>query len=61
MMTREMGLRLERTKSKVQSFVHSSLPSGKHVGTEDTEVARNLLERLVFSDPYHIGCAWNVL
>lgn len=43
-MTREMGLRLQRSKSKVQSFVHSNLPSGKHVGIEDTEVARILLE-----------------
>ena len=60
-MTSEMGLRLQRTKSKVQSFVHSSLPSGNHVGIEDTEVVRILLERLVFSDPYHTGCAWNFL
>lgn len=47
-MTREMRLRLQRTKSKVQSFVH--------VVIEDTEVARILLEKLVFSDPYHRVC-----
>lgn len=60
-MIREMALRLQRTKFKVQSFVHSSLPSRKHMGIEDTEVARILLERLVFSDPQHTGCAWNFL
>lgn len=61
MMNRKVGLRLQRTKAKVQSFVCSSLLSGKHVGIEGIEAARILRERLVSSDPSPTGYTWDFL